>query len=262
MACNSLCFCFSGEPLRPDEYGAEGGRGSTYEKYATNRETFQLGMGDAPLRAPLQCLAGGFPITFICCQWHMRYRALNHVAPGSEWENYLCCQGYLPACLCFQPGHCGEREFPRTCMCLEACLCPGLAVSSTRFLLMDMYHLAADECDNRIIRFNNFVQVLSCVCHCIAMFNRNFRHLARLLDLIAEIVFFATAGCMTAQVDAEINYRDGYDSRKLSEGFSGYFSVHQDERLGGNVAYKTPKGSGEKPPPFAGTPLLTEAMDR
>ena len=150
MACNSLCFCFSGEPLRPDEYGAEGGRGATYEKYATNRETFQLGMGDAPLRAPLQCLAGGFPVTFICCQWHMRYRALNHVAPGSEWENYLCCQGYLPACLCFQPGHCGEREFPRTCMCLEACLCPGLAVSSTRFLLMDMYHLAADECDNRI----------------------------------------------------------------------------------------------------------------
>ena len=99
MACNSLCFCFSGEPLRPDEYGAEGGRGATYEKYATNRETFQLGMGDAPLRAPLQCLAGGFPVTFICCQWHMRYRALNHVAPGSEWENYLCCQGYLPACL-------------------------------------------------------------------------------------------------------------------------------------------------------------------
>ena len=60
----------------------------------------------------------------------------------------------------------------------------------------------------------------------------------------------------------EMFYRDGYDSRKLSEGFSGYFSVHQDERLGGNVAYKTPKGSGEKPPPFAGTPLLTEAMDR
>ena len=85
MACNSLCFCFSGEPLRPDEYGGEGGRGAAYEKYATNRETFQLGMGDAPLRAPLQCLAGGFPVTFVCCQWHMRYRALNHVAPGSEF---------------------------------------------------------------------------------------------------------------------------------------------------------------------------------
>ena len=245
MACNSLCFCFWGEPLRPDEYGAEGGRGSTYEKYATNRETFQLGMGDAPLRAPLQCLAGGFPITFICCQWHMRYRALNHVAPGSEWENYLCCQGYLPACLCFQPGHCGEREFPRTCMCLEACICPGLAVSSTRFLLMDMYHLAADECDNRIIRFNNFVQVLSCVCHCIAMFNRNFRHLARLLDLIAEIVFFATAGCMTAQVDAEIKYREG-GAASPQGGYSGYNPVAQTA----------------KPPPYAGTPLLTEAMDR
>ena len=64
MACNSLCFCFSGEPLRPDEYGAEGGRGSTYEKYATNRETFQLGMGDAPLRAPLSSAAS------VVCQSH------------------------------------------------------------------------------------------------------------------------------------------------------------------------------------------------
>ena len=42
MACNSLCFCFSGEPLRPGEYGAEGGRGATYEKYATNRRPSSL----------------------------------------------------------------------------------------------------------------------------------------------------------------------------------------------------------------------------
>ena len=77
------------------------------------------------------------------------------------------------------------------------------------------------------------------------MFNRNFRHLARLLDLIAEIVFFTTAGCMTAQVDAEIRYREG-GAASPPGGYSGYNPVAQTA----------------KPPPYAGTPLLTEAMDR
>ena len=43
------CFCFSGEPLREDEYGS-GRRGDAYKKYANNRETFQISMGDAPLK--------------------------------------------------------------------------------------------------------------------------------------------------------------------------------------------------------------------
>ena len=152
------------------------------QKYATNRETFQLGMGGA--RPPLRCLAAA-SVAFICCQWHMRYRALNHVAPGSG-ENYLCCQGYLPACLCFQPGHCGRQRFPRTCMCLEACLCPGLPVVDP---------LPADgHVPPRGGRVDNASFASNACKFCpafarIAMFNRNFRHLARLLDLIAEIVF-------------------------------------------------------------------------
>ena len=70
------------------------------------------------------------------------------------------------------------------------------------------------------------------------------RDLARLLDLIAEIVFFATAGCMTAQVDAEIRYREG--GAASPGNYQGYNPVAQTA----------------KPPPYAGTPLLTEAMDR
>ena len=120
---------------------------------------------------------------------------------------------------------------------------------------MDMYHLSADECDNRIIRFNNCVQVVSCVCHVAAAFNRNLRHLARLLDLIAEIVFFATAGCMTAQVDAEMKYREG-----LGVGGAVASPMAPGAVLGG---YAPPTvASGTKPPPYAGTPLLTETMDR
>ena len=201
MACNSLCFCFSGEPLRPDEYGGEGGRGAAYEKYATNRRP-SSSAGATRRSAPLQCLAGGFSVTFICAP-------VAHAAPGAESRGAGLGVGelsVLPGVLAGLPllpsrATAGNGNFPRTCMCLEACLCPGLAVSSTRFLLMDMYHLAADECDNRIARFNNFASTILCLpLHCDVQ--PQLPHLARLLDLIA-IVFFATAGCMTAQVDAE-----------------------------------------------------------
>ena len=142
----------------------------------------------------------------------MRYKVLNHIAPGSGWDHYVCCQGYTGSCCCFHPGACCEKEMPRTCMFVEACCCAGLAVSSTRFVLMDQYKLVPDECDNRLIRFNNCMQVLSCICHFAAIFDRNLRDLAQIIDLIADIVFFSMAGCMTAQVDYEINYRESLGS--------------------------------------------------
>ena len=47
------------------------------------------------------------------------------------------------------------------------------------------------------------------------------------------------------EVDAEIRYREGGDASPQG-GYSGYNPVAQTA----------------KPPPYAGTPLLTEAMDR
>jgi hypothetical protein len=158
-------------------------------------------MGDACCKAPGCCLLGGCPLSFLCTQVHMRYKVLNHVAPGSGWDHYVCCQGYTGSCCCFHPGACCEKEMPRTCMFVEACCCAGLAVSSTRFVLMDQYKLVPDECDNRLIRFNNCMQVLSCICHFAAIFDRNLRDLAQIIDLIADIVFFSMAGCMESRPD-------------------------------------------------------------
>ena len=77
---------------------------------------------------------------------------------------------------------------------------------------MDAYTLRPDECDNKLIRFNNCIQVLSCICNILGMFNREIERLAQIIDLIADIVFFSMAGCMTAQVDYEINYRESLGS--------------------------------------------------
>ncbi|KAJ1449360.1 hypothetical protein M885DRAFT_535977 [Pelagophyceae sp. CCMP2097] len=165
-------------------------------------------MGEAPFKSPCCCLLGGCPFSFLCTTMHMRYKVLNHVAPGSEWDNYVCCQGYAPACCCFAPGKCCEKELPRTCMCCEAWCCAGFAVSSSRFVLMDQYSFVADECDNRLVRFNNCIQILSCICHVAAMFNKDMRDLAQIVDCIADVVFLSTAGCMNAQINYEIDYRE------------------------------------------------------
>jgi len=253
--------CFSGDPLSEDDYGSK--RGGAYGKFHNHREKFQISMGDAPIKNCGACCLGGCPLTFICMQHHMRYKVLNHIAPGSGWDNYICCQGYAPPCCCFQPGACCEKDIPRTCMCVETCCCPGAAVSATRFVMMEQYMFMADECDNRLIRFNNCIQILSCICHIAAIFNRNFEQLAQIIDLIADIVFFSTAGCMTAQVDYEVNYRNTLGGAGVLPG--GPPPINSPI-IGGAIPTATVVGvaqpAGAAPPPYVGAPAEPESMDR
>ncbi|KAH8063002.1 hypothetical protein JL722_2156 [Aureococcus anophagefferens] len=95
--------------------------------------------------------APGRPGRGASCPVHMRYKVLNHVAPGSGWDHYVCCQGYTGSCCCFHPGACCE-----------------------------------DAADLHII------------------------------DPIADIVFFSTAGCMTAQTNFEVVYRSRSGRRALA----------------------------------------------
>ncbi|KAJ8613227.1 hypothetical protein CTAYLR_004517 [Chrysophaeum taylorii] len=203
--CDRVCLCFSEAPLSEEE--VRGARGSVYVRYLNNDGRFAVSMMDACYYEYLCCFTAALPVTFPCTQLHMRYAVLNHVSPGSEWSNYVCCQGYIPACCCFAPGECCEAEYPRTCMCLEAWCFPGLAVSSTRFLVMDHYSLQPDPCDNRLIRANNCIQLLACVCEIAAHFDQNLRDLSQLIEVLADLVFLTTAGCMTAQVWHEMKFR-------------------------------------------------------
>jgi len=91
--CDSVCFCFSGAPLGAKDM--ESKKGSQYARYQNNVEKFQTTMCNAPCKTPGCCLLGGCPFTCLCTTFHMRYKALNHVTPGSGWDHYICCQGYL-----------------------------------------------------------------------------------------------------------------------------------------------------------------------
>ena len=56
----------------------------------------------------------------------------------------------------------------------------------------------------QLIAFSNFMQTLSCICHMAAMFVDEFRQLAVIIDLIADLVTASVAGCMTAQIRVEV----------------------------------------------------------
>jgi hypothetical protein len=116
-----------------------------------------------------------------------------------DMTKYVCCQGYFNIC-CFKAGACGEESCPDACLCLEAFLCNSLAVSSSRMYVMDKYELSSDPCDYRLIRISNCIQLAACICDIVAIFNRELRHLARVLDHLADLVYHIMSGCMTSQV--------------------------------------------------------------
>jgi len=156
-------------------------------------------MKDAPAQYPLECCYGA--LCGPCAAYQLRKEAL-----GGNLKNYKCCQGYFTLC-CTEAGKVGEQSAPEFCLCVEVCCCLSCSVSATRFLVMDQYRIQSDPCDNRIIRFNNFMQILSCVLNLLAICIDELREAAFIIDMIANIVYCCTLGCMQAQHRAELDFR-------------------------------------------------------
>lgn len=104
---------------------------------------------------------------------------------------YNCCDS---ACSC------GEQNCPSLCLCIESFLCNSCAVSASRMYVMERYELQSDPCDYRLIRINNCIQILACVCNVLAIFIDALRPLANLLNYFADLMYHCISGCMTAQV--------------------------------------------------------------
>ena len=123
--------------------------------------------------------------------------------------------------------------------------------------VMDKFNLASDPCDRRIIRFNNFMQLLACVCNILACFIPELRDAAQCIQCIADLVFYTTAGCMFAQINYEWNERK-------KEGTLGGGSVTaqpvQAYAAPQPVAQGTVVSSGKPndPPPAYGGPVAAE----
>jgi hypothetical protein len=179
----AMFCCFSGGPMDEDPR-------------AGNSNMFKTTMLNAPCADPLCCLAG-----CVCCpctQYVLRQKALDN-----DMSRYVCCQGFMNTCG-FEAGSCGEKSCPEVCLCCESCCCLGCAASATRAVLMTQKGLMSDPCDLRIIRFTNCLMFFSCICTIVSALTGVCEDAAAIVGLIAEIVFYTTLGCMSAQINFEI----------------------------------------------------------
>ena len=80
----------------------------------------------------------------------------------------------------------------------------GCAMSATRLYLQEERQIATDPCDNRIIRLNNCLMILSCICNILAIFCQELEQIAQLIECIQYIVFYIPAGCMIGQTALEM----------------------------------------------------------
>mmetsp|Transcript_19102 Transcript_19102/g.27329 ORF Transcript_19102/g.27329 Transcript_19102/m.27329 type:complete len:214 (+) Transcript_19102:27-668(+) len=198
-----MCCIISGEPVADSK-----GKRRTFNGAAK----FQVSMMDA-LWCPdgyKSCgwFCGQFiPATCGITQCLLRRKVLNY-----DMTKYSCFQGYFNICCCIKAGSCGESSCPDLCLFCESCVCNSIAISASRMYVMEKYDLQSDPCDYRLIRINNCLQMLSCVCDILAIFIADLRQLARIIDWIADLMFHCVSGCMTAQVAHEVNYQNSLGS--------------------------------------------------
>ena len=170
------------------------------DPFAQHANEFQVPLMSAPCEDPLCCVFGFLPCGACYNAYVLRKRAL-----GGNMQNYECCQGYMPACCCIKPGKMGESSCPECCLFAESCCCLGLSMSSTRMFVQDMLGLRSDPTDRRLIRCNNCLMALSCICNILAIVNDSFSDLAALLDCIADCFFYSLLGCMNVQIRKELD---------------------------------------------------------
>eukprot|EP00054_Salpingoeca_dolichothecata_P008545 m.48501 g.48501 ORF g.48501 m.48501 type:complete len:185 (+) comp17800_c0_seq1:24-578(+) len=178
-----MCIFCSGDPVDDDPR-------------AGFQKEWETGMLKACCNHPLGCLiALCCPPCFAC---YLRYKALQ-----GDMDKYKCCQGYI----CGKCMKCTDgcaHACPWPCLCLEAFCCESCAISATRLFIQDERQIKTDPCDNRIIRCNNCLQILSCICNILAIIFSELQTLAAIIDLIADIVYCIVQACMQAQTHKEL----------------------------------------------------------
>lgn len=158
------------------------------------------------------CSGQAIPLTCGITQFLLRRKVLD-----GDMSKYKCCQGYYNGCCCCTPKMCCDTTCPTLCLCLESFVCNFAAVSASRNYVMDKYDLSSDPCDYRLIAFANFMQCLACICRILGTISSSFRHLACIVDCIADTVYALVTGCMTAQTAHEVNYQNGMVGQNQSK---------------------------------------------
>jgi hypothetical protein len=122
--------------------------------------------------------------------------------------------------------------------------------------VMDYKNLQSDPCDRRLIRCNNCLQIVACICNILAIFIAELRQLAQLLRCVADITYCTISSCMAAQVNFEI--ADGSMGQPapvkqmMVDGPTTVVVVQQGQPIQGQPVYVQPQGQqgyADAPPP-------------
>eukprot|EP00928_Gymnodinium_smaydae_P028852 TRINITY_DN21896_c0_g1_i1.p1 TRINITY_DN21896_c0_g1~~TRINITY_DN21896_c0_g1_i1.p1 ORF type:complete len:272 (-),score=67.08 TRINITY_DN21896_c0_g1_i1:220-990(-) len=153
---------------------------------------WQVGLFEAPVQAPHKCCYG---CVCICCSAYTQRNELLDLTG----EPYVCFGGLCDGC-----GPLGEPQ-DRSCLFLEVCCCPGLALSGNRWMVQTRFDRENTPCDDFIITatclFYYAVQLAQC---CFDVPNE--------LEMLADCAVFSVDGCMYAQQQIEIEHikKTGY----------------------------------------------------
>lgn len=189
---------------------------------------WKTGMCTAPCESPLQFCAGS---CCICCAvWQQRTELLQITG-----EPYVCCAGLCPC------GPLGEPQ-DQSCLFLEACCCPGLALSGNRFMVQTRFNKENTPCDDCILWF-------TCLFTCAVDIARCFMDVPDGLELLADCLTITVQGCMHAQQAIEIEEikKTGYQGPPPN--IVGLLSPCQQSMI-----QKGGGGGGMQPPQMMGMP--------
>lgn len=181
-----LCAWMDGSPHPDDPH-------KSYEQYGKQWETDMM-------HSPCNnckgfCCAAWFPC---CFSMHLRTVALQ-----GDMTKYSCCQGYF-CDRCCAPCNDMAQNCPSFCLCIEAFVFHSCAISATRIYVQEERQITTDPCDNRLIRFNNCVQLLACIFHLFANHNEICNLLATIFDFASDVVYCTIQACMQAQTHHEL----------------------------------------------------------
>ena len=197
-----MCILFPATPPAKADSKNRGGMQNKMLAMQNNPNKFKIDLKNACCKDPLCCCVGAlgtYPGCGLSACW-ARKSILEKKMNGIS--DFICCQGYIPKCACLDPVKC----FPGSPvgLCLEGCCCAVLSISIARMHIMELESIQPDPVDYQIIQCSNFLQMLSCVCNIIAMFVAELREVAACIDLIADLFTCSVAGCMIAQVNAQL----------------------------------------------------------
>jgi len=188
----------------PETVRSKGSKGQTHQLMINKQNDphqFALGLKDACCTEPCCCLLSSCGTPFGCTACWARKAVLERYTEGGM-DEYVCCQGYVPQCCCCNMAECCKGS---SCgLCLEGFCCTVFSLSIARLHLMDMKQIRPDPCDYQLIQCSNCLQLISCILDIVAIFVKEARELAHIVDCIADLFTCSVAGCMGAQISHEI----------------------------------------------------------